>query len=82
MVYKIIKISLLVPIFNIFFRGFSPVPVFLGSLAVHIGCKVADEGALVEGREVGAQKVVSYAIDTVVVDLQRDQSWLITFVWP
>jgi len=43
---------------------------------------VADEGALVEGREVGAQKVVSYAIDTVVVDLQRDQSWLITFVWP
>jgi len=40
---------------------------------------VADEGALVEGREVGAQKVVSYAIDAMVIDLQRVQLWLITF---
>lgn len=38
------------------------VPVLVRVLAVHLGDKVADEGLLVEGSEVGAQEVVTHAM--------------------
>lgn len=48
----------------------SPVPVLLGALAVHIGGKVTDEGALIEGREIGAEEIVSYTVDAMMINLQ------------
>lgn len=47
----------------------SPVPIFLRTLAIHIRGKVADEGALVEGREIRAEKIMSNAVNAMMIDL-------------
>lgn len=47
------------------------VPVLVRVLAVHLGDKVADEGLLVEGGEVGAQEVVTHAMQTLMVELEE-----------
>lgn len=44
-------------------------PVSLGVGAIDLGHEVADEGLLVERREVGAQEVVASAEETVMIDL-------------
>lgn len=53
-------------------KGVVPVPVLLGIGAVDLGHEVADEGLLVERREIGAQEVVAGAEETVMVDLEED----------
>lgn len=52
-------------------KGVISVPVILRVGAVNFGDELADEGPLVEGREVGAEEVVARAVETVVVNLER-----------
>lgn len=47
-------------------------PVSLGVGAIDLGHEVADEGLLVERREVGAQEVVASAEETVMIDLEKE----------
>lgn len=47
-------------------------PVLFGIGAVDLGHEVADEGLLVERREIGAQEIVASAEETVMVDLEED----------
>lgn len=54
-------------------------PVFLRIGAVHFGDEVADEGLLVERREIRAQKVVSRSEKAVVVHLEREETRIIEF---
>lgn len=48
-------------------------PVLLGVGAVDLGDEVADEGLLVERREIGAQEVVASAEEAVMVDLEEER---------
>lgn len=45
-------------------------PILVGVLAVDFGNKVTNEGLLVECGKVGAQEIVSNAVQTLVVELQ------------
>lgn len=47
-------------------------PILLGVGAVDLGYEVADEGLLVERREIGAQEVIASAKETVMVDLEEN----------
>lgn len=47
-------------------------PIPLGVGAVDLGHEVADEGLLVECREIGAQEVIASAKETVMVDLEEN----------
>lgn len=47
-------------------------PIPLGIGAVDLGHEVADEGLLVERREIGTQEVVASAEETVMIDLEED----------
>jgi len=52
-------------------KSIIPVPIFLGVGAVDLGHEVADEGLLVERREIGAQEIIACAKETVMVDLEK-----------
>lgn len=45
-------------------------PVLLGVGAVDLGHEVADEGFLIERREIGAQEVVAGAKQAMMIDLE------------
>lgn len=47
-------------------------PVLLGVGAIDLGYEVADEGLLVERREIGAQEVIASAKETMMIDLEKE----------
>lgn len=55
-------------------------PVFLRIGAVDFGDEVADEGLLVERREIRAQEVVSRSEKAMVIHLAKEETRIIGFI--